>query len=60
VTSDTGAAMTFQTLLNSLFENLLRSWLHKAPLFQIKAVAKKSLFGKTLVFHSNAVCFDTY
>jgi hypothetical protein len=29
-------------------------------LFQIKAVAKKSLFGKTLVFHSNAVCFDTY
>jgi hypothetical protein len=60
VTYDTRAAMTFETLLNPLFENVLGSWLHKAPLFQIKAVAKNSLFGKTLVFHSNAVCFDTY
>jgi len=54
VTSDAGSAMTFETLLNSLFENVLRSWLHKAPLFQIKAVAKNSLFGEC------AVCFDTY
>jgi hypothetical protein len=60
VTSDSGAAMTFETLLKSLFENVLRSWLHKAPLFETKAVTKNSLFGKTLVFHSNAVSFDTY
>jgi len=48
VTSDTGAAMTFETLLNSLVENVLRSWLHKAPLFQIKAVAKNTWFGNVL------------
>jgi hypothetical protein len=29
-------------------------------LFETKAVTKNSLFGKTLVFHSNAVSFDTY
>jgi len=68
VTSDTGAAMTFETLLNSLSENVLRSWLHKAPLFQVKAVAKNSLFGNVLYvsiltesssgYMSAIVCYD--